>query len=116
KINNKGEEITAKKIMLCVGRRGVPRKPGVNGEAKEHIFYSMTEPEVFTGKKVLVVGGGDSAVETACMLAEEGVDVSLSYRSSALSRVKPANREKFEKLVEQNRLKAIFNSNLIEIF
>jgi thioredoxin reductase len=78
----------------------VPRKLGVPGEESAKVVYALREPEAFQGDRILVVGGGDSAVEAALALAEQpGNEVSLSYRRERLSRIKPANLARFEAAV-----------------
>ncbi len=81
---------------MAIGRSGNFRRLGVPGESREHVFNRLHDPRDFRGRRVCVVGGGDSAVETACALAEQGADVTLSYRGEALSRPKPANLERLE--------------------
>ena len=87
------------RVILAIGRRGVPRKLGVPGEeGSTHIAYSLREPEAYTGDKILVVGGGDSAVEAALALAEQpGNEVRLSYRGTSFSRIKPGNHERVDR-------------------
>ncbi len=102
-------------VLLSIGRRGSPRKLGVTGEQKEKVFYRLIEPELIKNSKVLVVGGGDSAVESALLLMEEKNEVTISYRSNSFSRLKPKNLERINKAVSQSEIKVIFNSNVTEI-
>ena len=106
---------TAKMILLSIGRRGSPRKLGVPGEDKEKVAYRLLEPELIHNKKVLVVGGGDSAVENALLLADEGNEVTLSYRNDSFSRLKPKNLERIDKAIQKRNVRAIFKSNVKEI-
>lgn len=87
-----GEKISSKIVLLALGRRGTPRKLGVEGEMSQKVAYRLLEPEQIKNKKVLVVGGGDSAVESALLLANEN-KVTLSYRSDKFSRLKTKNAE-----------------------
>jgi thioredoxin reductase/NAD-dependent dihydropyrimidine dehydrogenase PreA subunit len=87
-----GEKISSKTVLLALGRRGTPRKLGVEGEMSQKVAYRLLEPELIQNKKVLVVGGGDSAVESALLLANEN-KVTLSYRSEKFSRLKTKNSE-----------------------
>lgn len=83
-------------ILLCLGRRGSPRKLDVPGEDSSKVVYRLDDPRVYRQQHVLVVGGGDSALEAAVSLAEEGACVTLSYRSESFSRAKPKNRASIE--------------------
>ena len=76
-------------VLLAIGRRGTPRKLGVPGEEHSKVVYRLLDPRQYRGRKVLVVGGGDSALEAAVSLSEEpGTEVTLSYRGTAFNRVK----------------------------
>lgn len=110
---SKGEYKT-NNILLAIGRSGAPRKLGIPGEEKEKVYYRLLEPEIISKQKIMIAGGGDSAVEAALLLCEEN-EVTISYRSDKFSRLKPKNLEKITDLIEKNQVKAIFNSNLIEI-
>jgi len=102
-------------VLLAIGRRGSPRKLGVPGETKEKVSYRLIEPELFKNKNILVVGGGDSAIESALLLADEGNSVTLSYRSEAFSRLKPKNLELINNAIKYNVVKVLFNSSVKEI-
>lgn len=111
-----GGEIRARTVLLCLGRRGTPRKLGVPGEELAKVAYCLREPEVFAGRDVLVVGGGDSAIEAACTLAEEtDARVTLSYRRGAINRAKPENLRRLKALEEAERIALIYNSELARI-
>ena len=84
-------------VVLAIGRRGTPRKLGVDAEELPKVVYRLVDPAQYRGQRVLVVGGGDSAVEAALACAdEEGTVVTIAYRGEAFNRVKPANRDRLE--------------------
>lgn len=110
----KGESFKTKNVLLAIGRRGSPRKLGIPGETLEKVAYKILEPELVVGKRVMVVGGGDSAIEAALSLIDQN-KVTLSYRSEAFSRLKPKNREKLDAAIQQQKLEVLLKSNLKSI-
>ena len=108
---------TCKTVLLSMGRRGTPRKLDVPGEAQPKVVYRLADPAQYAGQSVLVVGGGDSALEAAIALSEQpGTKVILSYRSSAFSRVKQKNRLCLDAQQKAGKLKVMLNSKVLEIF
>lgn len=106
----------AKSIILAIGRRGSPRTLGVPGEDQAKVVYRLVDPAQYAGQHVLVVGGGDSALEAAHSIADEtNTTVTLSYRSGSFSRAKPKNTEKIKLAQENGSLQVLFNSNVVEI-
>jgi thioredoxin reductase/polyferredoxin len=93
-----GETIRAHRVVVAIGRSGNFRKLDVPGEDKDKVYNRLHDPQDFCGTKALVVGGGDSAMETAIALAKCGADVTLSYRKPEFSRPKPENVEMIRKL------------------
>ena len=106
---------TTKSVLLAIGRRGSPRKLDVPGEEKEKVAYRLIEPEMIHNQKILIVGGGDSAIESAFLLADENNKVTLSYRSDSFSRIKPKNLEKINNASRSGNVKVILNSEVSEI-
>ena len=104
-----------KTILIAIGRRGSPRKLGVLGEEKEKVAYRLLEPELIHNKKILVVGGGDSAIENALLLADEKNEVTLSYRKGSFSRIKPKNLERINNAERSGKIKLLLNSEISEI-
>jgi thioredoxin reductase len=109
-----GEEYTSRKVLLAIGRRGSPRKLNIPGEESQKVAYRLLEPELIQGKNIIIVGGGDSAIESALLLAEQN-HVTLSYRSGMFGRLKPKNSEKIKAAMLENKVKVLFNSNLASI-
>ncbi len=101
-------------VLLAIGRRGSPRKLNVPGELKEKVAYRLLEPEGIKGKNILIVGGGDSAIETALLLADEN-HVTISYRNEVFNRIKPVNNIAINKAAAEGRIELRFNTNLIKI-
>lgn len=109
-------EYQTRRVILAIGRRGVPRKLGVPGEDLPNVAYSLREPEAYQDDRILVVGGGDSAVEAALVLSSEpGNTVRLSYRGQRFTRIKPANHERLEAAVAGGRLEVLFGTDVTEI-
>lgn len=103
-------------VLLAIGRRGTPRKLGVPGEEQTKVSYSLLDPAEYQGRRVLVVGGGDSALEAATSIAREsGTDVVLSYRSAAFTRAKQKNRQAVDEMVASGRLKLLLGSEVEKI-
>ncbi|MEM4260730.1 MAG: NAD(P)-binding domain-containing protein [Candidatus Woesearchaeota archaeon] len=112
--NNK--KYTTSSVLLTIGRRGSPRKLNVPGEEKEKVFYRLLDPELINNKEILVVGGGDSAIEAAIMLTEQGNNVTISYRSQKFSRLKEQNFIKINQAIIDKKIKVFYNSNVEKIF
>lgn len=106
----------ARHVILAVGRRGTPRKLEIPGEELPHVMYSLLEAEAYTDRRILVVGGGDSAVEAAMGLAHQtGNQVTLSYRKGEFARLKDRNARGMQDFIKTGRIQTIFNSNPVEI-
>ena len=109
-------EYKSRSILLCIGRRGTPRKLGVPGEELPKVVYNLIDPEQYINQKVLIVGGGDSALEAALSIAEQaGTEVSISYRSDSFSRAKEKNRNRIQQASEQGQINLLFSSTVKSI-
>ena len=105
-----------KNVLLALGRRGTPRKLGVPGENQAKVVYRLVDPEQYRGQHVLVVGGGDAAVEAAMAVAEEaGTTVTISCRTEAFGDAKIKNREKIMAMAAAGKLTTYFNANVKQI-
>ncbi len=103
-------------VLLAMGRRGTPRKLGVPGEDRPQVVYRLIDAAQYQGQRVLVVGGGDSALEAALALAEQpGTTVGLSYRGEAFSRVKAKNRQALEAAVAAGRVSLMLGTEVVAI-
>jgi putative YpdA family bacillithiol system oxidoreductase len=103
-------------VVLAIGRRGSPRKLNIPGENLSKVMYSLIEAEAYEGHHILVVGGGDSAVEAAMGLAyQKGNKVTLSYRQDVFSRLKERNSQRVRECIRSGKLNVVFNSQPLEI-
>jgi len=110
------QEYRTRAVLLAIGRRGTPRKLGVTGEEQPKVVYRLIDAEQYRRQHVLVVGGGDSALEAALACADEpGTHVTLSYRSEAFGRVKEKNRQRLDAAEKAGRIKVLLKSNVKEI-
>jgi putative YpdA family bacillithiol system oxidoreductase len=102
-------------VILALGKSGSPRKLGVKGEELPKVMYRLIEADHYINKKILVVGGGDSAIEAAMGLAHQvGNQVTLSYRREAFSRIKERNAQRIEECMRKGKVKVVFNSIPVE--
>ena len=109
-------QYAAASVLLAIGRRGTPRKLGVPGEELSKVVYRMIDPEQYSGQRVLVVGGGDSALEAATGIAEAtNATVALSYRGDSFTRAKARNRERVESARRTGRLQVVMKSQVRQI-
>ena len=92
------EPLRARRVIVAIGRSGNFRRLGVPGEDLDKVYNRLHDPGDFAGRDVLVVGGGDSALETALALAQAGSRVTLSYRGMELARPKPESIERLHQL------------------
>jgi thioredoxin reductase/NAD-dependent dihydropyrimidine dehydrogenase PreA subunit len=103
-------------VVLCIGRRGTPRKLGVPGEDRSKVVYRLADPEQYADRHVLVAGGGDSALEAAVALSEiRNTTVTLSYRGASFSRAKQKNRQRVDAAVKAGRLDLLLESEVVEV-
>lgn len=109
-----GEVFSASSVLLAIGRRGTPRKLNIPGEEKEKVAYRLLEPEDLSGQNIVVVGGGDSAVESALLLADQN-HITLSYRNEVFNRIKPKNSAALNEAVKAGKLRILMKSNLVSI-
>ncbi|MBI5087037.1 MAG: NAD(P)-binding domain-containing protein [Acidobacteria bacterium] len=103
-------------VVLALGRTGTPRKLGVKGEELGKVMYRLIEADHYINKQILVVGGGDSAIEAAMGLGHQrGNTVTLSYRKDAFSRIKERNVKRIDECIRNGKVQVIFNSQPVEI-
>lgn len=115
-VKSERSEYFTRNVLLAIGRRGTPRKLGVPGEESAKVVYRLIDPEQYSGKKVLVVGGGDSAIEAAVATAEQpGTKVVLSYRGDAFGRVKQKNRDRLAAAEHAGKLTVLLSSTVAKI-
>ncbi|MBL8861654.1 MAG: NAD(P)-binding domain-containing protein [Planctomycetes bacterium] len=108
--------VDARSVVLALGRRGTPRRLGVPGEELPKVAYSLLDAHGYQGRRILVVGGGDSAVEAALGLAEQpGNQVVISYRKEAFFRLKSRNEARLAEALRSGALGALFSSEVLAI-
>ena len=114
-VSDKGR-YRSRAVLLAIGRRGTPRKLDVPGEDQPKVVYKLVDPAQYAGQHVLVVGGGDSALEAALALADTPrTTVTLSYRSEAFSRAKKKNRDQIDEYAAAKRMRVLMKTNVREI-
>jgi thioredoxin reductase/NAD-dependent dihydropyrimidine dehydrogenase PreA subunit len=107
---------SSRAVLLAIGRRGSPRRLGVPGEDLAKVVYTLVDPAQYRGQNVLVVGGGDSAIEAAAALAREpDTAVTVALRGADFLRAKPANHRRIEALCERRRVRLLPESNVLAI-
>ena len=109
-------EIRCRRLLLALGRRGTPRKLGVPGEDMEQVLYHLVDAASYANEQILVVGGGDSAVEAATGLANQsGNAVTLSYRRSNFFRIKKRNLERIQRYAQDGKVRLLLDSRVERI-
>jgi thioredoxin reductase (NADPH) len=115
-IRSTGGTYRARSVILALGRRGTPRKLGIRGEELPKVMYGLIEADAYVNAKILVVGGGDSAVEAAMGLAyQRGNQVTLSYRQQEFSRLKERNALRIQEAMKSRKLRVLFGSQPVEV-
>ncbi|MFQ6678056.1 MAG: NAD(P)-binding domain-containing protein [Fidelibacterota bacterium] len=115
-VNTSSDPVSASNVILALGRRGTPRKLGVPGENMSKVMYKLLDAETYKNRKLMVIGGGDSAIEAAIGLAhQEGNEVTISYRKENFFRLKARNEAQIEKAISEKLLRVVFNSNPVKI-
>lgn len=114
KITTNTNTFYADYIILGLGRRGTPRRLGVAGEDLPKVTYGLIDPDAYENQKIMVVGGGDSAIEAALVLSKNN-EVSLSYRKESFFRIKEKNKNSIEEANRNGKVKVWFNSEIKEI-
>ena len=111
-VNNK--VCTASKVVLAIGVQGSPRKLGVPGEDGGSVAYTLSDPDAFNGKHILVVGAGDAAIENALALGENNT-VSLINRGGEFARAKEANSKLILGAIQSGRIRCFYNATIARL-
>jgi len=114
-IKTKTHQYLARKTILAIGKSGNHRNLGVPGETLPHVYNQLFDPHAYTEKNILVIGGGDTALESAQLLQKAGATVTMSYRQPEFTRPKPGNIIACNKLQKEKKLTLLFNSTITEI-
>ena len=116
RITTSADEFTSEYVVLALGRRGTPRKLEIPGEDLSKVAYKLMDAETYQNKHILVVGGGDSAVEAAVGLGQQiGNIVTLSYRKNGFARIKTRNDEQVAKAVKNGWINIMYESTVDSI-
>lgn len=110
-----GEDLRAHRVVVAIGRSGNFRQLGVPGEDLNKVYNRLHDPKDYAGQNVLVVGGGDSALEAVIAIAECGGLVTLSYRREAFSRPKPENVSRLETLKKAGDVRVLMKSDVLTV-
>jgi len=110
-----GERTEARRAIVAIGKSGAHRRLGVPGEDLDKVFDRLHDPKDFAGRKVLVLGGGDSAVETAVALAAAGAAVTLSYRRKSFGRPKAESLEQLRSLERRGAVRLALGTEVVRI-
>jgi thioredoxin reductase (NADPH) len=114
-VKSANNEYRTRAVILALGKTGTPRKLGVPGEELPKVMYRLIEADHYVSKKILIVGGGDSAVEAAMGLANQiGNKVTLCYRAAQFSRIKDRNTKRIEECMRTGKVEVLFNTNPVE--
>ncbi|MBK8101684.1 MAG: NAD(P)-binding domain-containing protein [Planctomycetes bacterium] len=115
-VHSTGQTFRVRNVCLALGRRGSPRRLGIPGEDLPHVAHALLDAESYQRRTILIVGGGDSAVEAALALAEQGTNtVTLSYRKGAFSRLKARNEQRIAAAMAAKAVHVLFDSEPLAI-
>lgn len=115
-VQTQSHQFKARNVCLALGRRGIPRKLNVEGEELSKVSYNLIDAHSYQNRRILVVGGGDSAVEAAMALAEQpGNQVCLSYRKEAFFRIRAKNEARMAECIEKGSIQVYFQSELVSV-
>lgn len=117
RVRTEDDQYHAANVVLALGTRGSPRRLGVPGEELGKVHYRLLEPQEFAGKHVLVVGGGNSAVESALSLHDLGgcASVAISYRREQFARCRADNRSRIEAVIASGGVRAFLPTEVTSI-
>ena len=109
-----GEVTYAEHVVLAIGVQGTPRKLGVPGEDQKHVIYTLSDPDEYKGKHILVAGAGDSAIENALALAGQNT-VSIMNRLAEFARAKDANVQRITEAIALEKIRCFASTVLKRI-
>ena len=110
-IHYQGQSCTAKHVVLATGVQGSPRKLGVPGEPSDHVAYTLSDPEAFSNRHIIVVGAGDAAIENALALSENN-SVTLVNRGGEFARAKEANSRLVLNAIQGGKIRCLYNATV----
>ncbi|TGL53154.1 4Fe-4S binding protein [Leptospira kemamanensis] len=110
-----GEYFETNAVIIAIGKSGDPRKLGIQGETSSHVFYRLIDPKDTLHQSIVIVGGGDTALEAAIQCADYAKDVTLVHRGDRFQKAKEENQSRFQKLTKEGKIKVFYESQLTEI-
>ena len=108
-----GETISCRRVILAIGRMGNPRKLNVRGEELPCVYSAMLNPGKYRDKRIVVVGGGNSAVEAVLALKDANL-VTLVHRRETFDRITKINRSMLEQAERNREITIIRSSRIVE--
>ncbi|MEZ6035950.1 MAG: NAD(P)-binding domain-containing protein [Planctomycetota bacterium] len=115
-VHSDGAPRRARSVVLAIGRRGRPRRLGVPGEELPHVAFGLLDAAAHRGRRCVVVGGGDSAVEAALALAEQpDTAVTIVYRQEAFFRLRSKNRQRLDEQRAAGALEVLLSAEVASI-
>lgn len=110
-----GESYLSSSVVIAIGKSGDPKRLGVKGELNANVFYRLFDPYDSKDKSVVIVGGGDSALEAAIACSSYAKEVNLIHRGKEFQRPKQENKERLDELVREGKIKLQLEAEVTEI-
>ncbi|EOQ97690.1 pyridine nucleotide-disulfide oxidoreductase [Leptospira wolbachii serovar Codice str. CDC] len=110
-----GDSYLTHSVVIAIGKSGDPKRLGVKGESSPSVSYRLFDPSDTKDKSIVIVGGGDSAVEAAIACSSYANEVVLIHRGKEFPRAKEENRKTLEVKVQEGKIKLLMEAEVTEI-